>query len=121
MDNDMYGHVNNVNYYSYFDTAINEFLIKKANFNPLNSEQIGFIVKSSCEFIHPISYPGSLIVGVAIKRVGNSSVDYVAAIFDANETLCATGELTHVFVERISQKPQAIDEELREVILNYQG
>jgi acyl-CoA thioester hydrolase len=112
MDNDMYGHVNNVNYYSYFDTVINQFLIEKAGFEPQTSKQIGFIVKSSCEYLRPVSYPQQLTGGFKVGRIGNSSVDYIVGIFDDEKALCAIGQLTHVFVDRETQKPMAISGEL---------
>jgi acyl-CoA thioester hydrolase len=109
MDNDMYGHVNNVNYYSYFDTVINQFLIEKAGFDPLTSKQIGFIVKSSCEYLRPVSYPQQLTGGFKVSRIGNSSVDYTLGIFNGENLLSAIGQLTHVFVDRNSQKPLKIE------------
>jgi acyl-CoA thioester hydrolase len=112
MDNDMYGHVNNVNYYSYFDTVINQFLIEKAGFDPLASSQIGFIVKSSCEYLSPVSYPQKLTGGFKVERIGNSSVDYTVGIFNDNNTLSALGHLTHVFVDRQTSKPMPISGEL---------
>lgn len=119
MDNDMFGHVNNVNYYSYFDTVVNQFLIEKANFNPHSSEQIGFIVDSSCQYISPLSYPEKLIGAVRVNRLGSSSVEYGVAIFKEGEVQAsATGKMTHVFVQRQSQKPSAIEGELRSAMNN---
>lgn len=112
MDNDMYGHVNNVHYYSYFDTIINQFLIEKANFDPITSRQIGFIVKSSCEYLRPISYPQKLIGAFRVERLGNSSVNYAVGIFNEDKVLSALGYLTHVFVDRDSQKPEPIKGDL---------
>jgi acyl-CoA thioester hydrolase len=123
-DNDMFGHINNVNYYAFFDTAVNQFLIEKAGFNPHTSEQIGFIVESSCQYFSPISYPEKLISAVRVNRVGNSSVEYGVAIFKAGEVeASAAGKMTHVFVERESQKPSAINQKMRSVMqesmMNY--
>ena len=109
MDNDMFGHVNNVHYYSYFDTVINQFLIEEAGFVPQKSEQIGFIVKSSCRYISPLSYPQKLIGALRVTRIGNSSVDYALGIFkESEEVASAIGQLTHVFVDRISHKPTPV-------------
>ena len=105
MDNDMYGHVNNVHYYSYFDTVINQFLIEKAEFDPVTSKQIGFIVNSTCDYLRPVSYPDKLSGAFRVERVGNSSVDYTVGIFNASNELSAIGRLTHVFVDRDTQKP----------------
>jgi acyl-CoA thioester hydrolase len=119
MDNDMFGHVNNVHYYSYFDTVINQFLIEQAEFVPQESEQIGFIVKSSCRYISPLSYPQKLIGALRVDRIGNSSVDYAVGIFKDNEQLAsAVGCLTHVFVERHSHQPTPIKEMMRKVMLS---
>lgn len=117
MDNDMFGHVNNVNYYSYFDTVINQFLIEQGGFIPQQSEQIGFIVKSSCNYISPVSYPQKLIGALRVDRIGNSSVDYAVGIFKENQDVAsAVGQLTHVFVNRVSHKPTAITGRLLEAM-----
>jgi acyl-CoA thioester hydrolase len=109
MDNDMFGHVNNVHYYSYFDTVINQFLIEEAGFVPQKSEQIGFIVKSSCRYISPLSYPQKLIGALRVTRIGHSSVDYALGIFkESEEVASAIGQLTHVFVDRISHQPTPV-------------
>ena len=116
MDNDMYGHVNNVNYYSYFDTVINQFLIEKADFDPVTSKQIGFIVKSSCEYLRPVAYPQKLTGAFKVMRVGTSSVDYAVGIFNEDNILSAIGYLTHVFVDRSTQKPMPIKGKLLEAM-----
>ena len=114
IDNDMFGHVNNVNYYAYFDSVINQFLIEKAGFNPQKSPQVGFVVESNCQYFSPISYPDKLIGALRINRLGKSSVEYGVAIFkDGEEKAAAAGKMTHVFVDRISQKPAAINSVMR--------
>jgi acyl-CoA thioester hydrolase len=119
MDNDMFGHVNNVNYYSYFDTIINQFLIEQAGFVPQKSQQIGFIVKSSCSYFSPVSYPQKLVGALRVDRIGNSSVDYAVGIFKENQNVAsAVGCLTHVFVDRDSHKPTVIKGMLREAMLS---
>jgi acyl-CoA thioester hydrolase len=119
MDNDMFGHVNNINYYSYFDTVVNQFLIEQAGFNPMTSAQIGFIVKSSCNYIRSVSYPEKLIGAFRVDRLGKSSVDYSVGIFKQDEdTASAVGCLTHVFVDRHTQKPTPIQGEMREAMLS---
>lgn len=118
MDNDMFGHVNNVHYYAYFDTAVNQFLIEQAGFIPQTSEQIGFIVSSSCRYISPVSYPEKLVAAVRVDRVGNSSVDYCVGIFRENQDeASAIGLLTHVFVDRQTQRPTALDDNKRNAML----
>lgn len=118
MDNDMFGHVNNVNYYSYFDTVVNQFLIEQAGFEPMTSPQIGFIVKSSCHYMRSVAYPEKLLGGFRVDRLGNSSVDYSVGIFKQDEnTASAVGCLTHVFVDRETQKPMGIEGKMREAML----
>ena len=80
-DNDIYGHVNNVTYYSYFDTAANSLLIQKAGFNIHQSSVIGLVVDSACSFFQELSFPEIIEVGVAIERIGQSSLTYRLAIF----------------------------------------
>jgi len=119
MDNDMFGHVNNINYYSYFDTVVNQFLIEQANFEPMTSAQIGFIVKSNCSYIRSVSYPEKLIGAFRVARLGKSSVDYTVGIFKQDEdTASAVGGLTHVFVDRHTQKPTPIQGKMREAMLS---
>jgi len=114
MDNDVYGHVNNVTYYSYFDTAANTFLIKHCGLDILKSEVIGLVVSSGCEYLAPVAFPDKLEVGLRIDRLGNSSVQYGLAIFKENEPqACAFGHFTHVFVNRVSNKPVKISSEMR--------
>jgi len=119
MDNDMFGHVNNVNYYSYFDTVVNQFLIEQAGFEPMTSAQVGFIVKSSCLYMRSVAYPEKLLGGFRVDRLGNSSVDYSVGIFKQDEnTASAVGCLTHVFVDRQTQKPMGIEGKMREAMFS---
>lgn len=119
MDNDMFGHVNNINYYSYFDTVVNQFLIEQAGFDPMTSAQIGFIVKSNCNYISSVSYPEKLIGAFRVDRLGKSSVDYSVGIFKQDEdTASAVGCLTHVFVDRHTQKPTPIQGEMCKAMLS---
>lgn len=118
MDNDIFGHVNNVNYYSYFDTVVNQFLIEYAGFEPKTSKQIGFIVASQCQYLHSLAYPEILIGAVRVNKVGNSSVEYGVAIFkEDSDSAAATGQLTHVFVDRETEKPARINEVMRQTML----
>ena len=119
MDNDMFGHVNNINYYSYFDTVVNQFLIEQGEFEPMSSAQIGFIVKSNCSYIRSVSYPEKLIGALRVDRLGKSSVDYSVGIFKQDEdTASAVGCLTHVFVDRHTQKPTPIQGKMREAMVS---
>ena len=108
-DNDLYGHVNNVTYYSYFDTAANALLIQKAGFDIHHSPIIGLVVSSSCNFMQELSYPEIIEVGVAIEKIGNSSLIYDLAIFkQGQDHASAQGNFVHVFVERTHKKSTPI-------------
>lgn len=116
-DNDMYGHVNNVTYYSYFDTAANQLLIQHCGFHPQTADQIGLVVSSSCQFKQEISYPENIEVGVAIQRLGQSSIQYRLAIFKHHHVEpAAVGEFTHVFVARLTRKSTPISHEMRRAL-----
>lgn len=114
MDNDIYGHVNNVVYYSYFDSIANQYLIEKGGLDIHRAEIIGFVVASSCEYKSPVAYPQRLEAGLRVNRLGNSSVEYGIGIFvkDA-QTASAHGTFTHVFVDRLTDKSVAIPASIR--------
>ena len=118
-DNDVYGHINNVIYYEYFDTAVNLWLIENNLLNFKSGKNIGFIVKSGCDFISPISHPSSLQIGIAASAIGNSSVTYKSAVFKDDENFAsAQGFFTHVYVDRATQKSSPISKEFREKLNN---
>lgn len=122
MDNDIYGHVNNVTYYSYFDTVANNFLIEEGDLNIQEAEIVGFVVASSCQYLGPISHPQEMEVGFRANRIGGSSVEYGLAIFRQGETTAiAWGTFTHVFVNRLSNQscpiPTAIRSALEAVLV----
>ena len=105
MDNDIYGHVNNVVYYSYFDSVANKFLIEEGGLDIHSAEIIGFVVASSCQYKSPIAYPDLIDAGLRVNKLGNSSVEYGIAIFKQGaETASAVGSFTHVFVDRDTDK-----------------
>jgi len=113
-DNDVYGHVNNVTYYSYFDTAANNYLIEKGGLDIENGPVIGFVVNSACDYNHAIAYPDKIEAGLRVDRLGNSSVQYGIAIFKKGmDEACAHGHFVHVFVDRITNKPAPIPEKIR--------
>ena len=119
-DNDMYGHVNNVTYYSYFDTAANALLIQKAGFDIRQSPSIGLVVESHCQFMQELSYPEIIDVGVAIRKLGNSSLCYDLAIFkQGQEAASAQGYITHVFVDRVIRKSTPISTEIRDALTSF--
>ena len=85
MDNDVYGHVNNAHYYSYFDTVINQYLVERGGLDIHASPVVGFVVSSSCDFFRPVAYPDGLEVGLRVDQVGKSSVHYGVALFAAGD------------------------------------
>ena len=113
-DNDIYGHVNNVVYYSYFDTTANSFLINEGGLDIHMSDVIGVVVSSHCDFFSSIAYPDELEGGLRVGKLGNSSVTYELAIFKRGESSAvAAGSFTHVFVERETQRPTPIPDRIR--------
>lgn len=116
-DNDIYGHVNNVTYYSYFDTAANALLIQHTGFEIHHSPFIGLVVESACRFHQELSYPEVIEVGVAISHIGNSSLKYDLAIFkQGQEHASAQGHFVHVFVDRINRKSSPIPEQMKNAL-----
>lgn len=119
-DNDIYGHVNNVTYYSYFDTAANALLIQKTGFDIHQSQSIGLVVDSACSFFQELSFPEIIQVGVAIGKIGNTSLRYELAIFkQGQEQASAQGHFVHVFVDRETRKTVPISESTREVLEKF--
>tara|TARA_B100000767_G_C19775623_1_gene542410 strand:+ start:5544 stop:6002 length:459 start_codon:yes stop_codon:yes gene_type:complete len=115
MDNDIYGHVNNVTYYSYFDTTVNQYLIDCAGINIQKDTVVGYVVNSQCEYFSGIAYPDQIEVGLRVNETGNSSVTYGLAAFKKGETTpCAIGSFVHVFVNRMENKPVSIPLKIRE-------
>jgi len=113
MDNDIYGHVNNVAYYSFFDTAANRFLIEHG-LDIATGPVIGLVVESRCNYHAPLAYPQDVRAGVRVERLGRRAVTYGIAIFAADEARAAAhGYFVHVFVERASRVPAPIPEPLR--------
>jgi acyl-CoA thioester hydrolase len=113
-DNDIYGHVNNVVYYGFFDTAVNSYLIQHGGLDIQGGDIVGFVVSSACDYFASIAYPDLIEVGVRVAKLGNSSVQYELAIFrEGEKEACAAGRFVHVFVERASNRPTAIPSRLR--------
>ncbi|WP_202741789.1 acyl-CoA thioesterase [Acinetobacter calcoaceticus] len=119
-DNDIYGHVNNVTYYSYFDTAANALLIQKTGFDIHQSQSIGLVVDSACSFLQELSFPEIIQVGVAIGKIGNTSLRYELAIFkQGQQQASAQGYFVHVFVDRETRKTVSISESNRAVLEKF--
>jgi len=106
MDNDVYGHVNNVVYYSYFDTVVNQYLIEQGVLDIERSPTIGLVVETHCEYFAPITFPDVVHAGLRVAKLGNSSVRYEIGLFrnDAGAA-AAQGHFVHVYVERASRRP----------------
>ena len=114
MDNDVYGHVNNVVYYSYFDTVINEYLIREGGLDIHDGSVVGYCVESQCRYLAPLAFPETLDAGLRVVHLGSSSVRYDIALFrQGEEAPAATGHFVHVFVARPESRPTAIPARLR--------
>jgi acyl-CoA thioester hydrolase len=114
MDNDIYGHVNNVVYYSYFDTVINRFLIERGALDVAHGPCIGLCVESSCQYLRAITFPDAVEAGLRVATIGRSSVRYDVGIFRAGEeTASAQGHFVHVFVDREARRASPIPDAIR--------
>ncbi|HET9578567.1 MAG TPA: thioesterase family protein [Usitatibacter sp.] len=108
MDNDVYGHVNNVVYYSFFDTVVNGWLIERGALDIHKAEVIGLVVETACHYFAPLSYPGTLTAALRVAHVGRSSVRYEIALFaPGSDTAAAQGHFVHVYVDRATRRPVA--------------
>ena len=113
MDNDHYGHVNNVAYYSFFDTAVNGFLLDASGCDIRALPAIGIVAESSCRFLKPASFPDTIHAGLEIEKRGTSSVIYRIALFRNDDPdPCATGRFVHVYVNSATRRPTAIPAEI---------
>ena len=117
MDNDHYGHVNNVTYYSYFDTVVNEHLIRAGGLDPANDAVVGYVVETTCRYRKPLTFPETVDAGISVVRLGSSSVTYEIGIFRQDEgEAAATGRFVHVWVDRRTQRPVAIPTRIRDAL-----
>ena len=108
-DNDAYGHVNNTVYYQWFDTAVNAWLVEAGLLDIEQGDPIGLVVETGCSYFSPLSFPGDVEVGIAVDRLGNSSVAYRIGIFGAGSVeASAQGNFTHVYVDRQSRRPASL-------------
>lgn len=114
MDNDVYHHVNNVHYYSYFDTVVNEYLVREGALDFTTGDVVGFVVETSCRYHRPISFPDVVDAGLRVVHVGNSSVRYEIGLFrQGDEPVAATGHFVHVYVRRPEFRPTPLPDALR--------
>ena len=113
-DNDAYGHVNNTVYYQWFDTAVNAWLIEKGLLDAAAGDPIGLVVETGCRYARPLAYPEPVEVGLAVERLGGSSVRYRLGVFAKGEgEAAAEGHFVHVYVGRESRRPVPLPEEWR--------
>lgn len=117
MDNDIYGHVNNVVYYSWFDTAVNAYLIENGALDIHGGETIGLVIETQCNYFASLSFPQTVEAGLRVTRLGTSSVRYEVGLFAEGDPMTAAlGHFVHVYVDRQTRRPCALPEKLRSVL-----
>ena len=116
-DVDVYGHVNNVVHYSMFDTAVNGWLIDATGVDIRRLDAIGLVVETSCRYHAELEFPGTVTAGVALERLGTSSVVYRLALFGVPESPVANGRFVHVYVHRTTRRPVRVPEEVRAALV----
>lgn len=113
-DNDAYGHINNVTYYSFFDTAVNMWLIETGVLDIQKSPVIGLVVETGCRYFRPLAYPVRITAGVRVAKIGNSSVRYEVGVFGGDDpNAAAEGHFIHVYVSRETGRPVPLPADLR--------
>ena len=117
MDNDVYGHVNNVVYYSWFDTAVNAYLIEQGALDIHTGATIGLVVETQCNYFAPLAFPQTIEAGIRVARLGNSSVRYEVGLFakDAPQA-AAQGHFVHVYVDRQTRRPVPLPSTLKHTL-----
>lgn len=119
MDNDVYGHVNNVVYYSWFDTAVNAHLIEQGALDIHHGEVIGLVVETQCNYFAPLAFPQTIEAGIRVAKLGSSSVRYEVGLFAQGEALCAArGHFVHVYVDRQTRRPTPLPTHLKTTLEN---
>ncbi|MES1980739.1 MAG: thioesterase family protein [Pseudomonadota bacterium] len=117
-DNDVYGHVNNVVYYSWFDTAVNGLLIDRGAIDIHAGKVIGLVIETQCNYFAPLAFPENVVAGIRVAHIGSSSVRYEVGLFpeDAAGTCAARGHFIHVYVDRDTRRPVPLPPELLSVL-----
>jgi acyl-CoA thioester hydrolase len=116
-DNDMFGHLNNAVYYELFDTAINAWINTTCGIDPVNVSWLGVVAESGCKYFAELKFPGQLVVGLAVTRLGNSSVTYRTGLWaEGDEHPAAVGHWVHVYVDRDTRRPVPIPAPIRELL-----
>ena len=117
MDNDAYGHVNNVVYYSWFDTAVNAHLIEQGVLDIERGSTIGLVIETQCNYFEPLAFPQTVDAGIRVARLGNSSVHYEVGLFAQGAPLTAAkGHFVHVYVDRATRRPTPLPQPLKTVL-----
>ena len=117
MDNDVYGHVNNVVYYSFFDTVVNRYLIEQGALDFANGTTIGLVVETKCNYFQPIAFPDTVHAGLRVAHQGTSSVRYEVGLFRGDDDKAsAQGHFVHVYVDRATNRPVPLPEALRKAL-----
>lgn len=117
MDNDVYGHVNNVVYYAYFDTVVNRYLIDAGGLDIHNGRVIGLVVATSCAYFASVAFPDRISAGLRVVHIGTSSVGYQVGLFRNDDpTPSAAGDFTHVYVDRATMRPTPLSGPLRDCL-----
>lgn len=119
---DIYGHVNNVQYLSYFDTAVNSWYVDKGLLDPVHSREIFLVVETGCNYFAELAFPGTVSAGLLVEKLGGSSVVFRVGLFagDSSST-AAHGRFVHVHVDRDTRRPVAIPEEKRQILASLTG
>jgi acyl-CoA thioester hydrolase len=116
MDNDVYGHMNNVVYYSLFDTAVNSLLMEAGVLDFRRGEVVGYVVETQCRYFSPLAFPDTVTAGVRVARIGNSSIRYEVGLFrNDDEAASAQGHFIHVYVDRATDCPKPLPGPLRAI------
>jgi acyl-CoA thioester hydrolase len=117
MDNDVYGHINNVVYYSFFDTAVNGYLVAQGALDIAEGAVIGLVVETQCNYFKPIAFPDRVRAGIRVTHRGTSSVRYEVGIFkNDDDTAAAQGHFVHVYIDRASGRPVPLPDALKRVL-----
>jgi acyl-CoA thioester hydrolase len=117
IDNDVYGHINNVVYYEFFDTAVNGYLIAQGALDIAKGEVIGLVVETHCNYFKPVAFPDRLRAGLRVAKMGTSSVTYNVGIFRNDDDIAAAqGHFVHVYVDRATSKPVPLPEALKKAL-----
>ena len=108
-DNDAYGHVNNTVYYAWFDSAVNQWLVEQGLLDIVVGDPIGLVVETGCRYFAPLAFPGTVEIGIAVEKLGSSSVTYRIGVFKSGAPEpAAEGHFTHVYVDRATRRPVAL-------------